>query len=202
MNKAGEVILEAKSFAKLNYNSAEIKIKEVYTSYDHAFALTEDGKLYGWGCNINNRLGHPSEGDKNEPTLIEFFNDYIVHNVACGQGHSIVIASKWDDATEHKLVFTLGKEENSHAILGISKEEYEENVKAEKYIHQLKIFNHVEPYLVAAGPKTSFVAIKGDKYPTDSVSIHKGYTCEETKVSPIIGTMHFWKDESGWHYLS
>jgi alpha-tubulin suppressor-like RCC1 family protein len=201
-NKTNDPILEAKVFTKMAYNADEIKVKEVYTAFDHAFFVSEDGKLYGWGCSINNRLGHPSEGDKLEPTLIEYFNDYIVHSAAIGSGHSLVIASKRDDATNHKLVFSVGREENSHSILGISKEELETDIKEERIIHQLKIFNHVEPYIAAAGAKSSFVAITGEQSPIANVSVHTGYTCEETKVSPIVGTMHYWKDEAGWHYLS
>lgn len=65
------------------------------------------------------------------------------------------------------------------------------------------MFDHIDPYLIAASTSTSFIAFNGDKHPSDNISIHKGYTCEETGETPIKGPMHFWKDEENkWHYLS
>lgn len=55
--------------------------------------------------------------------------------------------------------------------------------------------------IVAAGNNTSFVQFKGEKNPGDGVSIHEGLTCEATGVTPIVGPMHFWEDDT-WHYLS
>lgn len=36
----------------MNYDPAEINFTEIYTAYEHAFAVTSKGELYGWGCNI------------------------------------------------------------------------------------------------------------------------------------------------------
>ena len=51
------------------------------------------------------------------------------------------------------------------------------------------------PYFVAAGNKTSFVCVKGDKLPSSTVGVHEDLKCEVTEKSPIVGTLHFYKDE-------
>ena len=144
-------------------------------------------------------MGVKEEGDKASPIKIPFFEDYVVHKVSTGLSHSLVIASKKDNL-EKKIVFSLGREEGAFSYLGIKEEDVKDN---DDFVHHLKIFDHLEPYIVEAGVRTSFVAFEGDEDPSDRVSIHKGLTCEVTKESPIKGIMHFYKDsEKKWHYLS
>jgi hypothetical protein len=176
----------------LDYESEKIKFVKVFAKYDHTIALTDDGQLYGWGCNIQHRMGMKKEGDKFKPTLITAFKDYVVEKVSVGVSHSLVIASPKKDKNK-KMVFSLGKEEGVFAHYGITEEE---SKTTEEFVTHLKIFDHLVPYLVEAGNKTSFVAVKGDKLPSSNVGIHEGLKCQETGESPIVGTLHFYKDEA------
>ena len=189
----GEDNKKSVSFARLDYEHDKLNFVEVFAKYDHAMALTDDGQLYGWGCNIQHRLGLNNEGDKFKPTHIEFFKDYVVENVSVGISHSLVIASLKSDRTK-KMVFSVGKEEGVFSHYGITEEE---SKNMENIITHLKTFDHLEPYLVEAGNKTSFVAFRGDKLPSSDVGVHKDTKCEVTGESPIQGIMHFYKDAEG-----
>lgn len=113
--------------------------------------------------------------------------------------HSLVIASPKADRTK-KMVFSLGKEEGVYSHYGITEEE---SKNMEEIVTHLKTFDHLEPYLVEAGNKTSFVAFRGDKLPSSDVGVHKDTKCEVTGESPIQGIMHFYKDAEGkLHYFS
>ena len=189
----GENTKKSSSFARLDYEHDKLNFVEVFAKYDHAMALTDDGQLYGWGCNIQHRLGLKKEGDKFKPTHISFFKDYVVENVSVGMSHSLVIASLKSDRTK-KMVFSVGKEEGVFSHYGITEEE---SKNMEEIITHLKTFDHLEPYLVEAGNKTSFVAFRGDKLPSSDVGVHKDTKCEVTGESPIQGVMHFYKDAEG-----
>ena len=91
------------------------------------------------------------------------------------------------------MVFSFGKEEGVFSHFGITEEE---SKTTEVFVTHLTTFDHLTPYLVTAGNKTSFVAVKGDKLPSSSVGIHEGYKCEATGETPITGIMHFYKDDS------
>ena len=69
----GENNKKSATFAKLDYESDKMKFVNIFTGYDHSMALTEDGQLYGWGCNIQHRMGLKKEGDKFKPTHISHF---------------------------------------------------------------------------------------------------------------------------------
>ena len=189
----GEDNKKSASFARLDYEHDKLNFVEVFAKYDHAMALTDDGQLYGWGCNIQHRLGLKNEGDKFKPTHIEFFKDYVVESVSVGMSHSLVIASLKSDRTK-KMVFSVGKEKGVFSHYGITEEE---SKNMEEIITHLKTFDHLEPYLVEAGNKTSFVAFRGDKLPSSDVGVHKDTKCEVTGESPIQGVMHFYKDGEG-----
>lgn len=88
-------------------------------------------------------------------------------------------------------MFVFGKEENQHSQYGFNEEQYKD---MQEFVHHLKIFDHIEPEHINAGNHTTFVSFKGDKLPSDKLSIHEGLTCEVTNVTPIKGTLHFWLD--------
>ena len=122
--KDGADVIESRKFTKLDYDHTNTNFTEVFAGYDHAFAVTDKGELYGWGCNIHRRLGHDTEGDKFSPTKLEKFNDYFIHSVACGSIHSVIIAHKREDPSQRKVILTVGIEESIIAQLGITKEEF------------------------------------------------------------------------------
>ena len=66
------------------------------------------------------------------------------------------------------MVFSLGKEEGIYSHYGITEEESKDT---ENFASQLEAFDHLTPYFVAAGNKTSFVCIRGDKLLSSTVRI-------------------------------
>ena len=188
----GESNKKSSTFAKLDYESEKIKFTKIYSGYDHTLALTNDGQLYGWGCNIQHRMGLKKEGDKFKPTPISSFKDYIVQSASVGVTHSLVIACPKKNK-DKKMIFSLGKEEGVFSHFGITEEE---SKTTEEFVTHLKMFDHIDPYLIEAGNKTSFVVVNGDELPSSKVGVHEGLKCEVTGESPIVGTLHFYKDES------
>ena len=54
----------------------DLAVKNIYAFYDHSFALTCDGYVYSWGCNVFSQLGHQFEIKDCvfEPNLIHISN--------------------------------------------------------------------------------------------------------------------------------
>ena len=90
------------------------------------------------------------------------------------------------------MVFSLGKEEGIYSHYGITEEESKDS---ENFGSHLEVFGHLSPYFVAAGNKTSFVCVRDDKLPSSTVGIHEDLKCKVTGQSPIVGTLHLYKDE-------
>lgn len=64
----GDNVKKSEQFQKMSYDSKNIKFVDIDVKTDHALAITDKGELYGWGCNIYNRMGIKEQGDKLEPT--------------------------------------------------------------------------------------------------------------------------------------
>ena len=154
-------------------------------------AITQEGQLYGWGCNIQHRMGLKKEGDKFKPAHITYFKEFIFEKVACGVSHSLAIASPKKNL-EKRMVFSLGKEKSIYSRYGITEEESKDT---ENFVSHLDAFDHLTPYFIAAGNKTIFVCVRGEKLPSSSIGVHEDLKCEVTGQSPIVGTLHFYKDE-------
>ena len=54
-----ENLIQSQEFSALNYDTENIIFKDVKTKFQHAMALTEDGRLFAWGNNIEFRCGLP-----------------------------------------------------------------------------------------------------------------------------------------------
>jgi alpha-tubulin suppressor-like RCC1 family protein len=57
----------------------------------HCAALTNDGRLYTWGCGSEGQLGHGNRSNQSTPRLLEGIED--VKSVACGGGHTGIITN-------------------------------------------------------------------------------------------------------------
>lgn len=195
----GENKKKSTTFSKLDYESDKVKIVDVFSKYDHTLAITEDGQLYGWGCNIQQRMGLKKEGDKFKPTLISYFKDYIVKKASVGLSHSLVLAAPKKNK-DKIMAFSMGREEGVFSYFGITEEE---SKTTEEFITHLKLFDHLTPYLCEAGNKASFISVSGDELPSSNVSIHTGIKCEVTGESPVHGILHFYRDTAKkMHYYS
>ena len=90
-----------------NYNG---KIKDITCGTMHNLALTEDGKIFSWGCLQGGQLGLPSDYLLNtnkklnsynnfylsNPTLIPYFrdNNIKISQISCGEAHSLALNNK------------------------------------------------------------------------------------------------------------
>jgi WD40 repeat protein len=83
---------ELKSFK--NYSFENEKIVMISCGRWHSLALTENGRVFGWGHNCLGQLGvyvwHSSE-----PIIIEL-NDLKIQKISCGCGHSLLLSCDGD----------------------------------------------------------------------------------------------------------
>ena len=58
-------------------------------------AVTESGKVYSWGVNSNQELGHGSNLPNAAyiPTIITKLDEFQVQQVACGSNHSMALTN-------------------------------------------------------------------------------------------------------------
>lgn len=100
-------------FGRLDYDHKTIKFSKVSLYAKHALALTEDGKLYGWGSNERNNLGLGSEVEwVYSPTLIPFFADakFKLLDVYAGFDHSFVrVEETLPDGSVVKRYYQIGE---------------------------------------------------------------------------------------------
>jgi hypothetical protein len=62
--------------------------------YRHSLALTESGRVFGWGDNSGGQLGVDVE-DSSEPIIIEL-NDLKIKKISCGRIHSLLLSCDGD----------------------------------------------------------------------------------------------------------
>jgi hypothetical protein len=62
--------------------------------WSHSLALTESGRVFGWGKNDCGQLGVDVK-DSNEPIIIEL-NDLKIKKISCGLAHSLLLSCDGD----------------------------------------------------------------------------------------------------------
>ena len=67
-----------------------IEIKSIACGALHNMAIDVNGRLYGWGPNQTLQCGIDAGDDVIEPTMIEFFKEYVIDEVKCGYDHNMV----------------------------------------------------------------------------------------------------------------
>jgi alpha-tubulin suppressor-like RCC1 family protein len=68
---------------KLNgYNDEKV----VMISYGlwHSMALTEKGRVFSWGYNINGQLGHNNLSNSNKSSIVLLSNKIPMKKISCG----------------------------------------------------------------------------------------------------------------------
>jgi alpha-tubulin suppressor-like RCC1 family protein len=83
---------ELKSF--MDYSFENVKIVMISCGYWHSLALTESGRVFGWGYNIDGQLG-VAIGNSSEPIIIEL-NGLKMKKVSCGAFHSLLLSCDGD----------------------------------------------------------------------------------------------------------
>lgn len=89
---------------KLNALSKSF-ISQISGGWRHTMALTDDGKLYGWGWNKFGQVGVGDNIDHCLPQLVQFPNNEKVVQIACGWRHTLAV-------TERQNVFSWGRGTN------------------------------------------------------------------------------------------
>jgi E3 ubiquitin-protein ligase HERC4 len=85
---------------ELNFFS-NMKIKKISCGGTHTFVIlgkhyfniTENGKIFGFGCNTEGQLGIEDKDNRYEPTEIKSLENLEIDNIFCGLSHSIAISS-------------------------------------------------------------------------------------------------------------
>jgi alpha-tubulin suppressor-like RCC1 family protein len=78
---------ELKSFK--NYSFENEKIVMISCGLWHSLALTESGRVFGWGHNECGQLGVNVDHWSSEPIIIEL-NDLKIKKISCGSDHSLL----------------------------------------------------------------------------------------------------------------
>ena len=77
-----------KSF--MNYIPENKKIVMISCGFGHSLALTESGRVFGWGSNWFGQLGVDVR-HSSEPIIIEL-NDLKIKKISCGLIHSLLLS--------------------------------------------------------------------------------------------------------------
>jgi hypothetical protein len=76
------------------------KVVSISCGFQHSMALTENNRVYMWGCNAWGQSGSRNEPVVRAPTIISDF-DGIVEKISCGYRHSLLL-------TRDGIVYVLG----------------------------------------------------------------------------------------------
>jgi hypothetical protein len=77
-----------------NYSFENEKIVMISCGERHSLALTDSGRVFGWGHNFYGQLG-VNVMHSSEPILIEL-NDLKIKKISCGLGHSLLLSCDGD----------------------------------------------------------------------------------------------------------
>jgi hypothetical protein len=91
-NSEKYIYFKLKSFK--NYSFESEKIVMISCGFGHSLALTESGRVFGWGSNGLGQLGVAVE-DSSEPIIIEL-NDLKIKKISCGFRHNLLLTHDGD----------------------------------------------------------------------------------------------------------
>jgi alpha-tubulin suppressor-like RCC1 family protein len=91
-NSEKYIYFKLKSFK--SYSFVNEKIIMISCGLLHSLALTESGRVFGWGDNTYGQLGVDVK-DSSEPIIIEL-NDLKIKKISCGLGHSLLLSYDGD----------------------------------------------------------------------------------------------------------
>jgi hypothetical protein len=91
-NSEKYIDFKLKSF--MNYGFENGKIVMISCGYYHTLALTESGRVFGWGDNSDGQLGVNIMHSR-EPIIIEL-NDLKIQKISCGAAHSLLLSCDGD----------------------------------------------------------------------------------------------------------
>jgi hypothetical protein len=93
-NSEKYIYFKLKSLKNKNYSFENERIVMISCGYRHSLALTESGRVFGWGDNECGQLG-VDVYRSSEPTIIEL-NDLKIQKISCGRFHSLLLSCDGD----------------------------------------------------------------------------------------------------------
>ena len=87
------------------------KIIKIFCGYDHCFAISNSGVIYGWGLNESGQLALDDKENRNSPQELEYFKGKHVINIVCGYFHSFFIC-------ENGEIYSCGANYDGQLALG------------------------------------------------------------------------------------
>ncbi|CAG8494080.1 5474_t:CDS:2 [Paraglomus occultum] len=108
-------------------------IKKIACAAYHNFAIDGDKNVYTWGLNNMFQCGLNVEGDIQYPTIIEFFEDKNVEQIAAGEHHSVFLLENGD-------VYTVGRGDAGQ--LGIGSLPVNSDIEPETKEVEAKVQDH------------------------------------------------------------
>ncbi|KAI8912825.1 regulator of chromosome condensation 1/beta-lactamase-inhibitor protein II [Gorgonomyces haynaldii] len=127
----GQDVLEKEKPALLSYFSDK-NIVGIFAGGLHNICLSQDGKLYSWGCNDQRALGR--SGEETEPGPVEGLDGVKVVDVCCGDSQTFCL-------TEDGQVYGWGTFRDKTGIFGFAPGVKQQNTPA--LIPQLKNIVHI-----------------------------------------------------------
>lgn len=131
----GEDLLKAKKLTKVP--NIPTNVIQVVAGGVHSACLTQDGKVFTWGCNDDGALGRLSDEDSGNISEYdagqvtgELIN-YKIIQISCGDSHTCAL-------TDDGLVFIWGTFRNANGRIGLIKENRTERFPIRLYLRDPK----------------------------------------------------------------
>lgn len=71
-------------------------VSRVCSGRYHCAAMTTSGTLFMWGWGERGQLGQGDNSNQYIPRLLKELKDHVISDVACGDGHTVALSSKWN----------------------------------------------------------------------------------------------------------
>ncbi|CAD2215857.1 regulator of chromosome condensation [Angomonas deanei] len=142
----------------------DIKVDKVFAGYSHAAFISEEKKIYTWGCGKSGKLGHGTEEGQKYPKEIAFFEKIPVVTAALGMDSTAVIS------IEGKLYVFGGNSANEIGLL---------TIKEPTFKPTLVNLPQKAVSVATSGRSTWVLLVDGDlmacgRYPVCGVSVGEG----------------------------
>ncbi|CAI2359604.1 unnamed protein product [Moneuplotes crassus] len=185
------------TFSPLDYDKSSINFIDVSVYSDCAMAVTDDGRLFGWGSNKSFQLGITNHTEISKPVEIPFFKNYYTKAAKCGKNMAII--------------HCIAKEENKHDLdsTEVGPPKLKPGVPAffvtgeianNKGIVHCEFLDGAYCKFMEAAENQIYFCIDEDNQ--KGVSHHGYVSHSDLKLDPITGTMHFWRKDNEWVYAS
>ncbi|KAK6148541.1 hypothetical protein DH2020_019453 [Rehmannia glutinosa] len=112
MSRIGESFSRKDAFLpKVLESASALDAQHIACGSRHSVLITRQGQLFSWGDGSGGKLGHGSESDLCNPTLINAFGGLNIVSAGCGEYHTCAVTLTGD-------LYTWGDGINNYGLLG------------------------------------------------------------------------------------